>query len=399
MKLRYKYRLYPTLAQREALAKAFGCARVVFNDGLHMRKDAHEQGLPYVTDGDLSRRVITLAKRTPERAWLAEVSNCVLQQALADLNAGYRNFFNSIAGKRRGRKFLPPRFRSSKDNRQAIRFTRAARFSIDEAGRLRLPKIGLVRVRWSRELPSVPTSVTVIKDAAGRYFASFVVERTEPEWPQALPELGLDFGLTHFITGSDGSKIDAPRFLRGSERKLRRLQKGFDRKESGSKRRNMARVRVARAHAKVADTRRDWLHKLSTNIVRENQAIYVEDLSIRGLARTGFARSALDAGWHGFTEMLGYKSERAGRRFGKVDRWFPSSRMCGECGRLGEKKRLNVRKWECPCGALHDRDVNAARNVLAAGRADSNDRGDGVRPRSSVAAVDEAVTRWGLISK
>lgn len=176
MQLRYQFRLYPTPGQQQLLARAFGCARVVFDDALRVRQQAHAAGLPYVSDGDLSKQVITQAKKTGERAWLGEVSAVVLQQALADLSTAYRNFFASVSGKRNGRKVSPPRYRSRKDRRQAIRFTRNARFTVTAGGRLRLPKIGDVRVRWSRDLPSAPSSVTVIKDAAGRYFASFVVE-------------------------------------------------------------------------------------------------------------------------------------------------------------------------------------------------------------------------------
>src|SRR5438132_1956475 len=189
MQLRYNYRLYPAPGQRAALAQAFGCARVVFNDALRARQEARAAGLPYLTDGQLSAR-LTAAKATPERAWLGEVSSVVLQQALADLNAAYRNFFGSVTGSRTGPKAAPPRFRSRKDRRQAIRFTASARFQVLPSGKLRLPKIGDVPVRWSRALPSAPSSVTVIKDAAGRYFASFVVQ-TEPG---ALPETGPVIG-------------------------------------------------------------------------------------------------------------------------------------------------------------------------------------------------------------
>jgi putative transposase len=167
MQLRYNYRLYPTPSQQHELSKAFGCARVVFNDGLHERQTARENGLPYVSDGELSKRVITRAKDTPEREWLGEVSAVVLQQALADLNIAYRNFFSSVTGKRKGRRIAPPRFRSRKDSRQSIRFTANARFRVLDNGRLRLPKIGDLDVRWSRHLPADPSSVTIIKDAAG----------------------------------------------------------------------------------------------------------------------------------------------------------------------------------------------------------------------------------------
>ncbi|WP_405087714.1 RNA-guided endonuclease InsQ/TnpB family protein [Microbispora sp. NBC_01389] len=370
MQLRYNYRLYPTPGQRDALARAFGCARVVFNDALRMRREAREHGLPHISDADLSKQVITEAKKTSERAWLGEVSAVLLQQALADLNTAYRNFFASLTGKRKGPKVAPPRFRSKKDNRQAIRFTRNARFSITAGGKLHLPKIGDVPVRWSRDLPSDPSSVTVIKDASGRYFASFVVETGDEPRPEASSEVGIDLGLTHFAVTSDGRKVDNPRFLRKAERRLRKAQKALSRKEKGSVNRQKARVMVAKAHAKVAGTRRDWTHKLSTQIIRDNQAVYVENLAVSGLGRTRLARSVHDAGWSQFVTMLEYKAKRYGRHFVKVDRWFPSSKLCSACGTLRESMPLNVRTWECPCGTAHDRDINAAINILAAGRAE-----------------------------
>src|SRR5690242_1396132 len=192
VQLRYNYRVYPDAAQREALARSFGCARVVFNDGLRLRQQAREAGEKYVSDGQLSKRVITQAKDTPERAWLGEVSSVVLQQALADLNSAYRNFFASVTGKRKGRKVAPPRFRSRKDNRQAIRFTHNSRFRVLDNGRLRLPKVGDLDVRWSRVLPSDPSSVAIIRDAAGRFFASFVVQVTDVPLPPTDPEVGID---------------------------------------------------------------------------------------------------------------------------------------------------------------------------------------------------------------
>ncbi|MFS2291835.1 MAG: transposase [Actinomadura sp.] len=381
MQLRCTFRLYPTPGQCAALARAFGCSRVVFNDGLRARQDAHAAGLPYISDGELSKRVITEAKKTPQRAWLGEVSAVVLQQALADLNTAYRNFFASLSGKRKGPKAAPPRFRSRKDNRQAIRFTRNARFQVTAGGKLRLPKIGDVKVRWSRRLPSEPSSVTVIKDAAGRYFASFVVEAAGEPLPQTAGEIGIDLGLTHFAVLSDGRKIGNRRFLRRAERRLRKAQQALSRKAKGSNNRAKAVVKVARAHARVADARRDFAHQLSTRIVRENQAVMVEDLAVKGLARTRLAKSVHDAGWGQFTQMLTYKAARHGRTLVKVDRWFPSSKLCSACGAVAESMPLNVRSWACPCGAVHDRDVNAAKNILAAGRAERlNACGGTVRP-------------------
>ncbi len=336
-----------------------------------IRQDARERGLPYISDAELSKRVITEAKQTPQRAWLGEVSSVVLQQALADLNAAYRNFFASITGKRKGAKVAPPKFRSRKDRRQAIRFIHNARFQITVGGKLRLPKIGDVKVRWSRRPPSEPSSVTVVKDASGRHFASFVVEVGEQSLPETTAEVGIDLGLTHFAVLSDGRKIDNPRFLRRAERRLKKAQQALSRKEKGSNNRAKARAKVAKAHARMADARRDFTHKLSTRIIRESiQAVIVEDLSVKGLARTKFAKSVHDAGWGQFTAMLAYKAARHGRTFTKIDRWFPSSKLCSACGAVAESMPLNVRTWACSCGAGHDRDVNAAINILAAGQAE-----------------------------
>ncbi|GAA3448161.1 RNA-guided endonuclease InsQ/TnpB family protein [Planomonospora venezuelensis] len=381
MQLRYNVRLYPSPPQRQALARAFGCARTVYNDGLRARQQARAHGLPYVSDADLSKQVITAAKTTPERAWLGEVSAVVLQQALADLNTAFRNFFASVSGRRKGPKIAAPRFRSKRDSRQAIRFTKNACFSITAGGRLRLPKIGDVDVRWSRDLPSEPSSVTVVKDASGRYFASFVVQTSDEPLPETASEVGIDLGLAHFAVLSDGRKIDNPRFLRRAERRLKKAQQALSRKAKGSANRKKAVVKVARAHAKVADARRDFAHKLSTQIIRENQAVYVEDLCVKGLARTRLAKSVHDAGWGRFTAMLAYKAARYGRALVKIDRWFPSSKKCGACGVVAESMPLDVRTWTCACGAVHNRDVNAAINILAAGRAERlNAYGGSVRP-------------------
>jgi putative transposase len=382
VQLRYNYRLDPWPRHRIAFGKAFGCARVVFNDGLAAREAAHKAGQPYITDAELSAR-LTAAKATPERAWPGEVSAVVLQQALADLNAAYRNFFASLTGERRGPKAKLPRFRSRKDHRQAIRFTRNARFSITPGGKLRLPKIGDVPVRWSRPLPSGPSSVTVIRDPAGRYFASFVIETEPGALPPAEPVIGIDLGLRHFAVLSDGRKITAPRFLRRAEKKLRRAQRSLSRKEKGSRNREKARVKVARAHARVADARRDFHHQLSTALTRENQAIAVEDLAVRGLARTRLAKSVHDAGWSGFVGMLEYKARLHGREFRRAGRFEPTSRTCSACGVKDGPKPLHVREWECPpCRAWLDRDVNAAVNVAKAAGLAVTACGAQVRPEA-----------------
>lgn len=325
MHLRYAFRLYPTPGQRLALARAFGCARVVYNDALAARREAFAAGLPYITNTELSAR-LSAAKATPDRAWLREVSSVVLQQALNDLNAAYRNFYTSVTGKRKGHGIAPPKFRSRKDHRQAVRFTRNARFAVTPCGKLRLPKVGDVQVRWSRLLPSEPSSVTVIKDPAGRYFASFVVDVE----PKALAEtdqvVGVDLGLTHFAVLSGGRKISSPRFLRRAEKKLRYAQRSFSRKQKASHNREKARMRVARAYARVSDARRDFHHRLSTGLIRENQAIAVEDLAVKGLARTRMAKSVHDAGWSALVAMLEYKARLYGREFHRIGRFEPTHR-------------------------------------------------------------------------
>jgi putative transposase len=365
---------------------------VVFNDALAAREAAYEAGQPFVTDAELSAR-LTAAKRMPERAWLAEVSAVVLQQALADLTTGYRNYFASIAGKRKGPKVAKPRFRSRKDHRQAVRFTVNARFTVLANGKLRLPKIGDVPVRWSRPLPAEPSSVTIIKDCAGRYFASFVVDTEPATLPEAAQAVGIDLGLSHFAVLSDGRKIAAPRFLRRAERLLKRRQRDLSRKTEGSANREKARLKVARAHARVTDARRDFHHKLSTALIRENQAVAVEDLAVNGLGRTRLAKSVHDAGWSSFVAMLEYKARRYGRQFHRIGRFEPTSQTCCLCGVKDGPKPLHVRAWQCGgCGAWLDRDINAAVNVAKAAGLAVTACGAVVRPGPPLADCSEAGT-------
>ncbi|MFC9270393.1 RNA-guided endonuclease InsQ/TnpB family protein [Streptomyces zhihengii] len=390
MQLRYSFRVYPSAGQRTALARAFGCARVVFNDALRVRETARAAGLPFVASGELSKR-LTASKKTSERAWLGEVSSVVLQQSLRDLDTAYRNFFDGLKGKRP--RVGAPRFKSRKDTRQAVRFTANAGWKITAGGKLRLPKVGDVAVRWSRSLPSVPSTVTVIKDSAGRYFASFVVE-TEPEaLPATDAAVGIDLGLTHFAILSDGTKIDSPRFLRRAEKKLKRAQQNLSRKAKGSKNRAKARIRVARAHARTADARREFHHQLSTRLIRENQAVAVEDLAVKGLARTRLAKSVHDAGWSAFTAMLAYKAALYGRAFHRIKRFEPTSQVCSACGVKDGPKPLHVRVWTCrACGTVLDRDINAAINVAKAAGLAVTACGARVRPGLIPAQREETGT-------
>ncbi|MGW0084752.1 RNA-guided endonuclease InsQ/TnpB family protein [Streptomyces sp. NPDC003393] len=394
MQLRYAFRVYPDAAQQAALARAFGCARVVFNDAVRAREDARKAGQPFPTAGQLSRKLITEAKQTRERFWLGGVSAVVLQQSLRDAEMAYRNFFASLGSTRKGPKLGAPRFKSRKDARQAIRFTANARWSITGSGRLNLPKIGAVKVKWSRTLPATPTSVTVIKDAAGRFFASFVID-TDPAADQArMPAtdrtIGIDLGLTHFAVLSDGTKIDSPRFLRRAEKKLKKAQRELSRKQKGSKNRAKARLKVARAHARVADARREFHHQLSTKLISENQGIAVEDLSVAGLARTKPATSVHDAGWAQFISMLEYKAARYGRTLVKIGRFTPTSQTCSTCGAVDGPKPLDVREWTCSaCGTVHDRDHNAALNIKTAAGPAVSACGAPVRPGAIPAQREE----------
>ncbi len=392
MQLRYNYRLDPWPRHRAAFARAFGCARVVFNDGLHAREAAHQAGLPFLTDHELSAQ-LTAAKATPQRAWLNEVSAVVLQQALADLNAAYRNFFTSLTGKRMGPKVAKPRCRSRKDHRQAIRFTANARFKVVPCGKLRLPKVGDVPVRWSRPLPSQPSSVTVIMDAAGRYFASFVVEAEPGTLPDVEPVVGIDLGLKHFAVLSDGRKIASPQFLRRAEKKLKQAQRDLSRKAKDSRNRDIARLKVARAHARVADARRDFHHQLSTTLIRENQAVAVENLAVKALGRTRLPKSVHDAGWASFVAMLEYKARLYGREFHRIGRFQPTSQTCCLCSAKDGPKPLHVRAWQCQsCGVWLDRDINAAVNVAKAAGLAVTACGAQVRPEPILALRREAGT-------
>jgi putative transposase len=395
--VRYRYRLYPSPGQEQMLARTFGCARVVFNDCLRLRQDAYAAG-EKISDTEVQRRVVTLAKSAPERAWLSEVASVALVQASQDARRAYRNWFDSLSGKRKGRRVGHPRFRSRKDHRQSARFTRNG-FALHR-DRLYVAKVGDVRVRWSRPLPSVPSSVTIIREADGRYYASFVVEVAATPLPAVTKDVGIDLGLTTLAVTSDGELIANPRHLRARERHLARAQRALARKQKGSANRSKARVKVAVHHRKVREARADYLHKTALRLVRDNQAVYVEDLAVSGLARTRLAKSVHDAGWATLVRLLEERAERYGRTVVKVGRWFPSSQICSMCGVKDGPKPLDVRTWTCGgCGAVLDRDVNAARNIrlegrkVAAGQADTlNDCGADVRPGQASAVGAEAVT-------
>lgn len=356
------------------LARVFGCVRTVYNDAVAARRVAHAEGLPYPSTADLDKRLITAAKRSPERSWLAEVSTVPLQQALRDCHAAYRNFFDSLRGNRAGRRVGPPRFKR-RSNTQTARFTRRG-FGLRTNGRLYLAKVGELKVAWSRELPTEPSSVTIVKAPTGKYLASFVVavdERAELAVPIADPdaETGVDLGLKSFAVLRGGKTIDSPRFFRRMERKLKKTQRALSRKQQGSANRTKARLRLAKIHEQVKNKRDDWLNKQVAAIIAENQGIFVEDLCVKGLSRGRAAKSVYDAALGRFLTRLESKAARAGRTFVKVDRYSPSTQLCSSCGALSGPKGLAglpVREWACGCGAVHDRDLNAEINIRREGR-------------------------------
>ena len=388
--VRYRYRLRPMPGQQQALAQVFGCARVVFNDSLRLREECHEAG-EKVSDTEIQRRVIALAKQAPERAWLAQAPSVALVQACNDARRACRNWFDSMSGYRKGRRVGHPSFRR-KRGRQSIRLTRNG-FRL-HGQRLYVAKIGDIKVRWSRPLPSKPSSVTVIREADGRYYASFVVEREAAPLPAGECETGIDVGLDRLAVTSGGEIITNPRFLQARQRHLARAQRVLSRKAKGSANRAKARHRVAVLHRKVREARLDHAHKTALRLVRDNQAVYAEDLAVSGLARTRLAKSVHDAGWSQLLRLIEEKAAHYGREFHRIGRFVPTSQICSECESRDGPKPLSVRIWQCgACGTVHDRDINAARNILAAGRAERlNACGGDVRPGHALAVSGEAGT-------
>ncbi|MBL8927626.1 MAG: transposase [Pseudonocardia sp.] len=393
---RYRYRIEPTPAQRAMLARTFGCARVVFNDAIRARQDAYQAG-EKLGPTEVQRRVITVAKQSPERVWLGEVASVALVQSVRDAHRAHSNWLDSLTGRRKGRRMGAPRLKSRKDTRQSVRLTRNG-FTVRPDGSLYLAKIGDVRVRWSRGLPSEPSSVTVIREPDGHFYASFVVEVAPTPLPRTDQECGIDLGVSRLATVATtaGTRLDVvnPRHLGRKLRKLRRLEREKSRRAKGGANRAKTRRKVAVQHGKVARARRDYHHKQALTLVRENQAVYVEDLNVAGMVcNRRLARVISDAGWGQLVRLVEEKAERYGRTVHKMDRWYPSSKTCSTCGAVQESMPLQVRSWTCPCGAVHDRDHNAAINILTVGQTERpNACGAGVRPPFGVAVGDEAGT-------
>ncbi|WTL65252.1 transposase [Streptosporangium sp. NBC_01495] len=363
VKRAFKFRFYPTNEQAAELSRTFGCARLVYNKVLEERTRAYRlegRRVSYVQ----SSAALTQWKKTDELLFLNEVSSVPLQQALRHLQVAFANFFAKRA--------RYPTFKSRKKSRHSAEYTRSA-FTY-RGGRLTLAKMdGPLDIVWSRPLPegAQPSTVTVSKDAAGRWFVSILCEDPIRRLPSTANVVGVDAGITALATLSTGEKIVNPRHERADRRKLARAQRNLARKEKGSANRAKARLKVARVHARISDRRRDHLHKVTTRLVRENQTVAIEDLTVRNLVKNhNLARAISDASWREMRSMLEYKAGWYGRELLVVDRWFPSSKLCSACGSITASMPLGVRDWVCACGAVHDRDVNAAKNILAAGLAE-----------------------------
>jgi putative transposase len=361
MKARYQFRFYPSDQQRQSLAQLFGCVRVVWNDALAVSKAAEK----YPGYNKLSS-ALTLIKKTEERAWLKDVSSVALQQSLRNLDVAYKNFFDSCKGKRKGKKVNPPRFKK-KTNAQSATFTKGA-FSISGES-VYLAKIGNLKPIWSRDLPSEPSSVTVIKDAANRYFLSFVVDVEPVIVPAKNQSVGIDLGIKTFAFMSNGETAKSPDYSK-LDRKIRKLQrKLMKRQVKGSNRQKLTRLKIAKLHARMSDTRKDFLHKLSTKVVRENQSIALEDLNVSGMVKNRKLSRAISLqGWRQFRVLCEAKAEKFGRHFVVINRWTPTSQVCSDCGFKWGKLDLKVRTVTCvSCGSVHDRDENAAKNIEKVG--------------------------------
>lgn len=357
----YKFRFTPTSEQAEMLAKTFGCARFAYNYMLRQRTDAWFHRQEKVGYHETSA-MLTALKKTEEFSWLNEVSSVPVQQSLRHLQNAFGNFF--------AKRTKYPNFKK-KDGHQSAEYTTSA-FKWQN-GVLTIAKAGALNIRFSRTIPkaAIVTTVTVSKDTAGRYFVSMLCTDHVAEKAKVEPKVGIDLGLTHFAILSTGEKVASPKAFAANEKKLTKAQRVLAKKQKGSANRRKAKLKVARLHAKITDTRKDFLHKLSTRLINENQVIAIETLAVSNMQKNRCLSKAIgDAGWAEFVRQLEYKSRWYGRELVGIDRWYPSSKRCSDCGHTVKSLPLSVREWTCPeCGTIHDRDINAARNVLAAGLA------------------------------
>ncbi|WP_433681376.1 RNA-guided endonuclease InsQ/TnpB family protein [Nocardia sp. CA-119907] len=384
VKRAYKYRFYPTEQQERELVRTFGCVRLVYNKALEARTAAWYSEQRRVNYNETSA-MLTAWKKTDDLKFLGEVSSVPLQQALRHLQRAFASFFD--------KRVRYPRLKSRKNSRSSAEYTRSA-FTYRD-GQLTLAKMAdPLNIVWSRPLPegAEPSTVTVSRDSAGRWFVSVLTETAVMHHPRTDSVVGVDVGITSLLALSTGEKITNPEHQRREHARLVKAQRALARKTKGSLNREKARRKVARIHARVTDRRRDHLHKLSTQLVRENQTIVIEDLNVAGMLRNhSLARAISDASSE-LRSMLEYKAAWYGREVIAVDRWFPSSKICSVCGSLNDAMALHVREWVCRCGVTHDRDINAARNILAAGLAVAA-CGGGVRPTRQSSARQSPVNQ------
>jgi putative transposase len=369
----YKYRVYPTPEQQQILARTFGCCRFVYNWALRQKTDAYYNEQQRLYYKDLSERLTDL-KKQEETCWLSEVSSVPLQQALRHLDKAFINFFE-------GRTPYPTFHK--KRNKQSATYTSNA--FIYKDGMITLAKMSEpLNIHWSRPLPEgvSPSSVTVSKDCANRYFISILVEADIAHLPVTEQTVGADLGLKSFVMLSTGETIGNPKFFHQDEKKLAKAQRRHAKKQKRSKNRDKARLKVARIHARIADRRRDFSHKLSTRLIRENQTICVESLAVKNMVQNPTLSKAIsDVGWSEFVSQLEYIAAWYGRNLVKIDRWYPSSKRCFDCGHILDSLTLDIRMWTCPeCGVHHDRDINAAHNIHAVGLTVFEACGESVRP-------------------
>ncbi len=355
----FKYRFYPTSAQRLELGQTFGCARFVYNWALALRTNSYYQDHVSLSYTDTSN-ALTKLKKDPEKMWLKAVSSVPLQQGLRHLNTAFKNFFQG--------KTKYPRFKK-KAQRQSAHYAPNAFKWVD--GQLTLAKMSQpLKIRWSRYFTGEPKSVTISKDPSNRYFVSFLVESELEQWKSATEEIGIDLGIKDVVVASNGFASGNPKHYQKYQARLKTLQRRLAKKKKGSHNRYKARLKVAKLHAKIADCRLDFLHKLSTKLVSESQAIYTETLAVKNMmANHKLAKVIADCGWGEFLRQLEYKAKWHERKIGAIDRWFPSSKRCHRCGHILEKLSLDVREWTCPsCNSVNLRDQNAALNIKAVGQ-------------------------------
>lgn len=363
----------PTPDQERHLARVFGCVRYVFNWGLNLRTNTYRTGT--CLNYNATSAALTELKKQEDTAWLNEVSCVPTQQALRHLQSAFKNFFDKRAAY--------PTFKKRRGT-QSAEYTRSA-FQFDaQANDLSISGLGRVKVRWSRPFQSAPTTITITKDCAGRYFVTLCLDEHFDALPKTGEGIGVDFGINRLATLSNGERIANPQHGIKRRQELAHQQRHLARKTKGSKRREKQRRKVARIHARMADARQDYLHKVTTDLVRRFDLICVEDLNLRGLVKNHCLAGALhDASFGQARAMLAYKCARYGKSLVAIDRFFPSSKMCSACGVVVEALPLEVRAWTCAtaaggCGARHDRDENAAKNVYAVGQT-VNARGGSVR--------------------